>query len=171
MSKEAESQQEFVTLMDQHRRLLLKVCWMYAAATHDRDDLLQEIVAELWASFHRYDRQRKFSTWMYRVALNVAIDFQRRLRRHSQYDTELSEQDGWLPSEVIARHEETEQLIELRRTLTRQNDADRALLLLHLEGNSHREIGEILGISESNVGTRLSRIKDGLRKSLRSDAE
>ena len=171
MAEEAESQREFVTLVDRHRRLLLKVCWMYAAATHDRDDLLQEIVAELWSSFHRYDRQRKFSTWMYRVALNVAIDFQRRVRRRNHYDTELSEQDGWLPSDLTARHEETEQLIQLRRTLSEHNDADRALLLLHLEGNSYREIGEILGISESNVGTRLNRIKDGLRKSLRSEAE
>lgn len=157
-------------MVDQHRRLLLKVCWMYAGTLHDRDDLLQEIVAQLWASFGRYDRQRKFSTWMYRVALNVAIDFQRRQRRYGNRRTELSEQDGCLPGDVIARHEETEQLIVLRRTLATQNDADRALLLLHLEGNSYREIGEILGISESNVGTRLSRIKDGLRKSLRQDA-
>ncbi|MFO0914434.1 MAG: sigma-70 family RNA polymerase sigma factor [Pirellulales bacterium] len=157
-------------MVDQHRRLLLKVCWMYAGTQHDRDDLLQEIVAQLWASFGRYDRQRKFSTWMYRVALNVAIDFQRRQRRYGNRRTELSEQDGCLPGDVIARHEETEQLIVLRRTLATQNDADRALLLLHLEGNSYREIGEILGISESNVGTRLSRIKDGLRKSLRQDA-
>lgn len=170
MGLEAEDQREFVALMDQHRRLLWKVCWMYAAEPHDRDDLLQEIVAQLWTSFGRYDRQRKFSTWMYRVALNVAIDFQRHQRRYGQRHSALSELDGWFPGDVIERHEETEQLIELRQTLARQTDADRALLLLYLDGNTYREIGEVLGISESNVGTRLNRLKDGLRRSLGQDA-
>jgi RNA polymerase sigma factor (sigma-70 family) len=79
-AKSAE-QEIFLSLVDTHQRLLLKVCWTYTRTSHDRDDLLQEIVGRLWSAFRHYDRDRSFSTWMYRVALNVAIDFRRRRQR------------------------------------------------------------------------------------------
>ena len=154
-------QEHFVSLVDQHQRMLLKVCWAYTHTSHDRDDLLQEIVGRLWAAFGNYDRERPFSTWMYRVALNVAIDFRR--RRQTRGTLSLDDHDP--PS----RHDEPkqEQLRELRELLERQTEADRAILLLCLEGNSYREIAEIIGISESNVGTRLNRLKKSLRESVR----
>src|SRR5262249_10306066 len=110
-----------------------------------------------------YDRNRKLSTWLYRVALNVAIDSYRRRRRRSKeqlgFDGDLATSSAHDP--IVA-----ERLDGLRALLERQSEVDRALLLLHLEGNSHREIGEILGISESNVGTRLNRLKKSLRDSV-----
>lgn len=157
------NQELFLSLVDTHQGLLHKVCWTYTRTSHDRDDLLQEIISRLWAAFERYDRERPFSTWMYRVALNVAIDFHRRRQRreleaHSQgpaYDPPAPQDDS-----------KQAQLEELHELLERQSEVDRAVLLLCLEGNAYRDISEIMGISESNVGTRLNRLKQSLRTSV-----
>jgi RNA polymerase sigma-70 factor (ECF subfamily) len=160
----------FLSLLEAQQRPLLKVCWAYARTSHDRDDLLQEILGRLWASFGRYDRGRKFSTWMYRVALNVAIDFQRGRRRRGREVASLDEGGPELPAAGADDEAKREQLRELRELLERQCDADRAILLLHLEGHSYREIGEVLGISESNAGTRLNRLRQSLRESARESS-
>ncbi len=153
----------FLSLIDAHQRLLLKVCWTYTRTSHDRDDLLQEIVSRLWASFGSYDATRTFSTWMYRVALNVAIDHCRRRQRRES--TSLTIDNSNEPRAAHDEHKQ-EQLQELRELMDQLDDGDRAILLLSLEGNSYREIAEIIGISESNVGTRLSRLKKSLRQSV-----
>jgi len=148
---------------------LFKICWAYGSTSHDRDDLFQEIVGQLWTSFAKYDRSRKFSTWMFRVALNVAIDFRRRQQRQGRETATLD--DRALAGPARATHDATkqEQLRELTELLERQSDADRAILLLFLEGHSYREIGEVLGTSESNVGTRLNRLKTSLRQSVQAE--
>lgn len=158
-------QEDFLALVDSHQRLLLKVGWAYTFNAHDRDDLIQEIVGQLWAAFGNYDRERKFSTWMYRVALNVAIDFHRRRLRRGRESKRLD--DTSEPTAPENRPKQ-EQLEEFRELLEQQSDADRAILLLYLEGNSYREIAEVIGTSESNVGTRLSRLKKSLRASVDS---
>jgi RNA polymerase sigma-70 factor (ECF subfamily) len=159
---------QFTTLMEQHQRALLKVCWAYGYSAHDRDDLFQEIAARLWSTFDRYDRSRPFSTWMFRVAFNVAIDFRRRKRRWGKESQSLEMDEALV--EDSDDSSKREQLAELRELFEKQTDADRAMLFLHLEGNSHREIGEVLGMSESNVGTRLNRMKNSLRRSVNGSA-
>lgn len=160
MDATSPGHERFLALLDAHRRALLKVCWAYANASHDRDDLLQEIIGRLWSAFPRYDACRVFSTWMYRVALNVAIDFQRRQRRRGSrtgpLDADVADPS---PNDPAREH----QLLDLRAPLDQQDDADRALLVLYLEGHAHREIGDVLGLSESNVGTRLNRLKQSMR--------
>ena len=169
MASLSTNHEYFLSLLQDHRRLLLKVCWVYTNTSHDRDDLLQEIVGQLWKSFSKYDRSRNFSTWMYRVALNVAIDYQRRLRRLGRMNAGLGHDAAEIPA-VIDDVTKQDQLRELRDLLNQQDDADRALLLLYLEGHSLREIGEVLGISESNVSTRLYRLKQSLRLSVQKKA-
>ena len=154
----------FLSLINSHQRLLLKVCWTYTYSSHDRDDLFQEIVARLWSTFKKYDRKRRFSTWMYRLALNVAIDFRRR-RKRSETLKSLEETREQASPEDAFKNEMSQQLREL---MEMQSDADRAILMLYLEGNSHREIADVMGISESNVGTRLNRLKNALRQSAES---
>jgi len=127
---------------------------------------MQEIVGRLWAAFGKYDDDRKFSTWMYRVALNVAIDFRRRQRRWGKETASLDDGGLALPAAATDDGSEVQQLRELRELLEQQSDADRVILLLYLESHSYREIGDILGISESNVGTRLNRLKKSLRQSV-----
>ena len=161
--------EHFLSLLESHQRPLFKICWAYGSTSHDRDDLFQEIVGQLWTSFAKYDRSRKFSTWMFRVALNVAIDFRRRQQRQGRETATLD--DRALAGPARATHDATkqEQLRELTELLERQSDADRAILLLFLEGHSYREIGEVLGTSESNVGTRLNRLKTSLRQSVQAE--
>ena len=154
---------EFVKLIDSHQRMIYKVCWAYTYSTHDREDLFQEIVSRLWRAFPSFDSARKFSTWMYRIALNVAIDFQRSSRRTlsavslEELTVQVSDDHGQAKSE---------QLSEVRELLEGIEEADRAIVLLYLEGNSYREIAEVIGIGESNVGTRLTRLRSAWRKSV-----
>ena len=155
----------FTAMLDENHRLIRKVCWAYARSPEGREDLFQEIAARLWTAARTYDSGRKLSTWIYRVALNVAIDACRKRRRRSReqlgLDGDREPADGLDPAVA-------DQLRELRALLERLNEVDRALLVLHLEGNSHREIGEVLGFTESNVGTRLGRLKKSLRDSVQS---
>ena len=153
----------FLSALDSHQRLIHKVCWAYANSPDEREDLFQEIAVRLLSAARNYDRTCKISTWIYRVALNVAIDFHRKRCRRSREQLGF---DGELETASSQDQVVSEQIRELRELLEHQSEVDRALLLLHLEGNSHSEIGEVLGISESNVGTRLSRLKKSLRQSV-----
>ncbi len=159
----------FLSLLESHQRPLFKVCWAYGRTSHDRDDLFQEIVGQLWVAFPKYDRARNFSTWMFRVALNVGIDFRRGQQCAGREKAGLDESESANATVSPVDLQKQEQLYELRELLERQSEADRAILLLYLEGYSHREIGEVLGTSESNVGTRLHRVKNSLRQSVQAE--
>ena len=151
----------FQTLLEEHKRILFKVCHCYCRNTADREDLAQEIVVQLWTSFRRFDPRQRFSTWMYRVALNVAISFYRRERtrtRHLISDEETvliaADESARPPEEVRALYEAIERLDELNR----------ALLLLYLDGNNYEEIAAVLGISQTNVATKINRLKNSMRQ-------
>ena len=158
-------QRPFESLLQEHRRIVFKVAGLYSRTAADREDLVQEISAQLWRSFGSYDAARaKFSTWMYRIALNVAISQVRRER--------WSEADRFEPLE--AHHLETigggepiaeqdERLTALYAFIGQLDPLNRALILLYLEDRSYGEMAEILGISETNVATKISRIKQKLR--------
>lgn len=148
-----------------HAGIVRNVAASYAWTDVDRADLMQEIVAALWQAWPRYDASRTFSTWMYRIALNVAISHVRgetmRRRHHVAYDP-----DEHVAATAPADHEAEEQAALLQRAMQALDPMNRALLTMHLDERSHRDIAEVLGISESNVATKLSRIKECLRKAL-----
>lgn len=158
----AGMRERFAALLEAHRGIVLKVSATYAWHPEDRADLAQEIAAQLWRAFPKYDATRSFSTWMYRIALNVAISSVRggpdRKQQTVPLDDELHEIGIDGPD-----HEADQHLRLLRRCIERLEPLNRALLLLYLEDRSHREIAEVLGISESNVATKLGRLKQRLR--------
>lgn len=154
----------FLALLEEHRKILFKVSGLYAREPADRQDLAQEIAAQLWRSFSRYDERLRFSTWMYRVALNVAISFVRTESRRRRHFVPADDVLFELPVAVSDAAEIEEGLAELRRLVDGLDPFDRALVLLHLDGNRHDAIAEVLGISETNVGTKLHRIKERLRR-------
>ncbi|GAA5020654.1 DNA-directed RNA polymerase sigma-70 factor [Marivirga lumbricoides] len=132
---------------------------MYRDTKEDREDLFQEITYQLWKSFDRFEARSKFSTWMYRIGLNTAMAaFRKPSLEHSRLDEHLELPDTVSPDN---EQENNEILFSVIRQL---NEADRALLSLYFEELSYAEIGEILGISESNVGARLTRMKEKIRK-------
>jgi RNA polymerase sigma-70 factor (ECF subfamily) len=156
-------QERFTALLDQHKKILYKVASSYCRNPADRPDLMQEIVVQLWRSFGRYDESLRFSTWMYRIALNVAISFYRSESRRTR-DTVPAE-ESILEIAAVEEASEIEENLQLLHRLIAQLDAlDRALVLLYLDGHRYDTIAEILGISETNVGTKISRIKQRLRR-------
>ena len=141
---------QFGALLQQHRGIVLKVAGTYCRNRTDRDDLAQEIAAHLWRSFPSFDPQQTFSTWMYRVALNVAISFARSRGRREQRTVALDEGVHDAIDENAADPEVDEQIALLYSFIDRLDALNRALLLLYLDERSYREIAEVLGITETN---------------------
>ncbi|MDN3204170.1 RNA polymerase sigma factor [Algoriphagus sediminis] len=151
----------FIQQMDQNAGILFKVAQTYCWDKEDQKDLIQEISIQAWRSFPRFNPEFKFSTWLYRVALNVAISHIRKeVKRKSE---PLDEEYNLLPEE---ESQGDENISELYKAIGKQSEINKAIILLHLEEKSYAEIAEILGISESNVGTKLNRIKKEIKNQL-----
>ncbi len=157
-------QERFQFLLKDHERIVFKVVNTYARNAEDQSDLSQEIAVQLWRAFRGYDESRKFTTWMYQIALNVAISWSRRARTRDRFTVPIS--DSHLAPESAAQSDDVR---ILRQLIAGLDELNRALLLLYLEERPHAEIAEIVGISVANVATRISRIKDQLRKQVASD--
>jgi RNA polymerase sigma factor (sigma-70 family) len=156
-------QQEFEALLQAHRAIIFKTVNTYCWRPEDRDDLAQEITAQLWKAWPKYDSSRTFTTWMYRIALNVAISFVRREVRHRKVFTPFEEE----LHEAIPEHppdpDAADRVLRLQRFIAREPPFERALLLLYLDDRSQKEIAEILGITPTNVSTKINRLKQRIR--------
>lgn len=162
-----DARDAFGTLLQRHSGIVFKVANSYAQGVDDRAELAQEIAAQLWHAYPKYDPARSFSTWMYRIALNVAISHLRHLelrRRHDAVPLDDALHD--VADGNAADPEQEQRLRLLQGIIARQPPLDRALLLLYLEERSQREIAEILGITESNVSTKIGRLKQRIRDEL-----
>ncbi len=161
MSKEEKS--DFIALIERHKGILYKIANSYCKDAEDRKDLVQEMIIQLWRSFENYNDQYKHSTWIYRIALNVAISFYRRESRRKETANPLS-------TEIFNFTDpdpggETEENIRfLQQFISGLKEMDKALMLLYLEEKSYKEIAEIMGISETNVATKIGRIKKILKQ-------
>ena len=150
-------QHPFLTLIETHSAAIDRVCRSFCHTMEDCEDLRQDIIVNLWLGWSRYRPTAKPVTWVWRVAVNTGISW----RRHRQRQVETTPLEGLeLPDEGIDR-ENREWLRELIRQLPPK---DQKLLRLYLDGWKQDEIGEMLGMSETNVQTRMSRIKQKLRK-------
>ena len=155
-----DPKQEFLTLVEAHQGIVNRVSVLYSASTHERDDLRQEILLQLWHSFPSFRGSAAFSTWMFRVALNTALLTRRRQRARPR-TTELAE------SEPAPSAPDTDaDLGRLQDCIRALPELDRAIILLYLERQPHDLIGELTGLSRKNVGVRVVRIKARLRACL-----
>jgi RNA polymerase sigma-70 factor (ECF subfamily) len=144
-----------------HRGILLRVSRAYGRGLREAAELEQEMLFQLWSALPRFAQQSKPSTWVYRVCLNTALTWRRgagRRERHFEAEVELAvlPGDGPTPAAVT---EQRERLAQLYVALHQLGPAERALVLLMLDGLSHREIGEIAGMSENHVAVSLLRIR------------
>lgn len=153
----------FEALLQAHRGIMLKVAATYARDHDERADLAQEIAAQLWRAWPRYDPRQPFSTWMYRIALNVGISHLRGAGRRDRVLMPLDEAVHEATDPSADAHEAGQQVRMLLAVIATFEPLDRALLLLYLEQRSTREMAEVLGIGESNVTTKLSRLKRRIR--------
>lgn len=156
----------FATLLHAHHGIVASVAASYCRDPDDRADLLQEISAQLWRAWPKYDAGQSFSTWMYRIALNVAISAVRsatvRHRHAVPFDETLHDLADPHAHDIQAE----ERVRALHRFIHAQAPLDRALLLLYLDERSHRDMAEILGLSETNVATKISRLRQRIRHEL-----
>ncbi|MDQ2680485.1 MAG: sigma-70 family RNA polymerase sigma factor [Candidatus Eremiobacteraeota bacterium] len=152
------NQSTFLETLNEHRGIVLKVASVYCSNPTEREDLVQTITAELWYAYPRYDSHFRFSTWMYRICVNVAISNYRRESRYSKTREPLEEAH----LETRAADSPTpwdEQRSILYDFIEELGELDRALMLLYLDDMSHAEIADVLGISVTNVATKIGRIK------------
>jgi RNA polymerase sigma-70 factor (ECF subfamily) len=155
-------QRRFERLTGEHGGIVSNICRSYCGRADDREDLAQEIVVALWRSFPRFDGRVRFSTWMYRVALNTAISFGRRenvrMRHRTDRDPDLlASRDAPVASNDVAF---------LYRFVAGLDGLNKALLLLYLEDDTYREIADVLGLTETNVATKLNRLKAKMKNAL-----
>lgn len=155
-------QEQFIRLVNENRGILYKICRMYGATGPDRQDLFQEIVSQLWRSYPAFRGEARFSTWLYRIALNTAISVLRKQRGHVLHmDPDL------LPTQlqdIPYGTEKEEQLQHLYAAINRLSEVEKALTMLYLEDKSYIEMEEILGIPQNNLRVKMNRIKEKLRK-------
>jgi RNA polymerase sigma factor (sigma-70 family) len=152
----------FTELIRENKGIIFKICNAYCPYKEDRDDLAQEIIYNLWKSFSGYKSEFKFSTWMYRIALNVAISFYRKEQNKRRRIT-YSENLLVFEDDSSTNTEEEKDLRLLLKFIGELKEIDKSVILLYLGKKSYKEIAEITGITESNVATKISRIRDKLK--------
>jgi RNA polymerase sigma-70 factor (ECF subfamily) len=155
------TEQEFLSIIEKHKGLLHKVSRMYMDEPEDREDLFQEIVLQLWKSYGTFRGESQVSTWMYRVAVNTALTFFKKEKKKPDNTRMHPEMDVRDDIEISQR--ET-QLDYFYKAVQQLNQVEKALIFLFLEGQSHKEIGSNLGITEVNARVKLNRTKDKLQE-------
>ena len=155
-------EREFLKLIHDYQKIIYKICKMYRDIREDQEDLFQEIVYQLWKSYPSFNRESKISSWIYRIALNTAIAIYRKPKLPVGYVDKMPESiDSGIEHQVS---ENEERLFDALRTL---NDTEKALISLYLDDFTYHEIAAITGITESNTGVRLNRIKTKLKNILK----
>ncbi len=154
--------ESFSKLMQENKGIVFKVCNSYCSNKNDIEDLAQEIIYQLWKSYSSYNSEYKFTTWMYKIALNTAISFYRKVKKTRNT---ISFEEHLIEIEDDNNSSETNQNINLlQQFINELKELDKALMILYLEEKSYKEIAEIIGITETNVATKIGRIKEKLKQ-------
>lgn len=160
-----EKEKEFLNRIESHKGILYKVSKMYMDNYDDQQDLFQEIVCQLWKAYETFRNESQFSTWMYRVAVNTAIVFLRKEKRKVDKYEIASEN---IKEEEGDSHIKESQLDHFYKAVQKLEKIDKAIIFYQLEGFSHKEIGENLGISEGNARVKLNRAKEKLKEIIKN---
>ncbi len=160
MSKE----EKFIQLIKENEGIIYKITRIYTNNESDLKDLYQEVVYQLWKGYDGFRGEAKVSTWMYRISLNTAL-----------FHTKQSKKNGHRVGldKIVLIQENYDPVLEERLAIMYQhikalNDLEKGIILLFLEGKKHEEIAEITGITATNVGTRIGRIKQKLKETIKS---
>ncbi|MBF1523969.1 RNA polymerase sigma factor [Segatella salivae] len=152
-----DDQKQFSVMVRQNKNTIFTVCYMFSKDQEEVNDLFQEVLIRLWQGFDNYKGNSKERTWIYRVALNTCISFDRKKRRHNKKQV-------YMGDDLFGCNEHDSQQTEvLHKRITRLRPLDRAIVLLWLEDISYEEIGSIIGITAKNVSVRLYRIREQLK--------
>jgi RNA polymerase sigma factor (sigma-70 family) len=158
-----EATEAFIAMLNKHKGIVFKIANAYCKNDENRKDLIQEIILQLWIAFPKYNPQFAVSTWLYSIALNVSISFYRKENRRHQINQSI-------PADLIIWENEGNDIKqspewnELKSFISTLPELDKALMILYLDEKPHLEIARILGISPSNVSTKINRIKERLKQ-------
>ena len=150
------SEEQFISVIKENEGLIYKVAKLYTSAKEDEQDLYQEIIYQLWKSFNSFRNESKISTWMYRIALNTSIA---NLNKAKKRGIQLPISETLLNTPDFSDGSKQEKVDALYAEIRKLDPIEKGIILLHLEGNNYDEIAAITGFTSTNVGTRLSRIK------------
>ncbi|WP_312388774.1 sigma-70 family RNA polymerase sigma factor [Chryseobacterium sp.] len=153
----------FIAFLKENQRIVHKVCRIYTDNKEDHEDLFQEITIQLWKSFPSFKGDAKFSTWMYRVALNTAITLFKKAKKN---DLTTAIDVSSLRIEYETYEDDEHKLKIMYQAIYTLSDIEKALIMMYLEDKSYREIGEILGITEGNARVKMNRAKNNLKQQL-----
>ncbi|MES2448179.1 MAG: RNA polymerase sigma factor [Bacteroidota bacterium] len=150
------TEKAYLQKIEEHKGIILKVVNLYADDLEDRKDLYQEIVFQSWSAYERFEGNAKFSTWLYRISLNVALTYLNKRKKASSIKENTFPEISSEPKELSERadflYRATKQLAEI----------DRSIIMLHLDGFDNTEISEMMGLSRTNTNVKLHRIKQQL---------
>ncbi|MFT5823443.1 MAG: RNA polymerase sigma factor (sigma-70 family) [Crocinitomix sp.] len=157
-------QENFIQAVQANQGIIRKISGIYSNGVEDQKDLYQEIVSRMWHSFDSFKGDSKLSTWMYSVALNSSISYiKKEKRRAKEVRLDLEFLDQPLETDTFMQ----ERVDMLYSTIKELNIIERGIILLFLEGKSHKEIGDITGFTANNVGTRMARIREKLKNKIK----
>lgn len=158
-------EKEFLEVLRQNTLIIKKVCCLYSNSREDSKDLEQEISLQLWRSYSTFQGRSKVSTWLYKVALNTAITFLKKEKKHSEKNacSEFYELTTNTNDEVIL-----EQMAEMHKAINKLSKIEKALVMLYIDEKSYDEISDILGISAGNARVKLLRIKEKLKQTVKN---
>lgn len=159
-------EQTFLAFIRQYERVIYKVCYLYTTPHATLSDLYQEVVLNLWKAYPRFRQECKLSTWIYRIALNTCISFIRKEKNVPEI-VALTQEADWMAADD--EDEWKEMIRQLYRMIGRLGQLDKSIILLYLEEKSYEDIAEITGLTVTNVATKISRIKDKLKKMNKED--
>jgi RNA polymerase sigma factor (sigma-70 family) len=155
------TEKNFTDLIKQNQKIIFKVCSLYMDNEQDKKDLFQEIVLAAWKGFKNFKGDAKFSTWLYRVALNTAITFYRKEKRQIE-TAELKDQLAGIADNT---YNQEDQIIAMNKAIAELSKIDKALVMLYMEDYDYQQIGEIIGITANNVAVKMNRVKAKLKES------
>lgn len=156
--------QEFISLIEKHQGIIYKVSRMYCDKEEGRRDLFQDILVQLWQSYPSFNNKSRFSTWMYRVALNTAIA---QFRKDKKNNEDLTPDVPVNVPEEESFKEKEDRISLVHKAINKLSKAEKAIIILYMDDYSYEEISEISGLTISNVGVKINRIKAKLQKILK----
>ncbi len=156
-------EKEFTELLYQNQGIVHKICNLYFNNRTEKEDYKQELIIQLWKAFPSFSNQSKFSTWMYRVCLNAAIDIIRKEKAQPKF---VNYDNNSFEAITEPSNKTNDNQEKLYQEINRLSDIDKAIITLYLDEFSYKEIAEIIGISESNTGVKINRIKSLILKSI-----
>lgn len=154
------SEKEFLSAVSEHQNLVHKVCNLYAETHHDREDLFQEILLNAWKGVRNFRGEAKFTTWLYRVAINTAITFFRKEKKQPA----ATQQEEKIHLIADESYQPDEQLSAVYKAINKLSGIDKALVMLYLDDYNYTDIGEMLGITPNHVAVKMNRIKTKLKE-------